>query len=259
MGLLDWALRFLFCFSCFVLDTARAEEVQPFDSFFDKTCKQPFDAARLVREYNQTKLCEGKWIDFSAYFKGASYGLGKDGNGGEIQIFEDYSPEDFEMPRPRHLKKVNGRWETETGKAFFGDEIGETETGKEEHIQIPNRICVLEVQGYFDSTGALMDCDLKEYPLLMPKDRSDISIVKSRASINALQSAISGNSAAAKSASATATPHPGPLYSLVVPYNDAFGHSFTTGVSMLAFIYPMLANDPTSRVLAPQSGPLRGV
>jgi len=64
-----------------------------------------FDATRLVKEYNQTKACDGKWIAFQSYFSGASYGLGKDG--GEIPIFPDNAPEDFESGCPGVW---HGRW-----------------------------------------------------------------------------------------------------------------------------------------------------
>jgi hypothetical protein len=47
--------------------------------------------------------------------------------------------------------------------------------------------------------------------------------------------------------------HP-PLFSVVIPYNDAFSHTFSTGVSMCVYMIPTLINNPHARILVPEKG-----
>ena len=118
--------------------------------------------------------------------------------------------------------------------------------GRDDHLTLPSSVCVVERDGYFSSTGLLLDCNA-QYPLVMPRGRSDISME------------LRGVQPRATSPSPRVIIHNGPVFSLILPYNDMFGHVFTTAVSLAAQVLPLVMSSNDSVVLVPEAGALMSV
>jgi len=114
--------------------------------------------------------------------------------------------------------------------------------GVDDYLSLPSSVCVLEHDGYFSSTGLLLDCSA-QYPLVMPKGRPDISM-----ELRALQPSATSSSRVIL--------HDGPVFSLILPYNDMFGHVFTTAVSLAAQVLPLVTSSSNALVLVPEAGAL---
>ena len=98
----------------------------------------------------------------------------------------------------------------------------------------------MTINGWFNEKGLLFDC-INQYPLIMKKERKDLSLVLQHdAPLDSMVYRSHQNST---------------LYSVIIPFNEAFSHSFSTGVSMCVYMFPLLAMDNQSKVLIPSRGP----
>jgi hypothetical protein len=114
-------------------------------------------------------------------------------------------------------------------------------------MSIPKDVCVFSVEGWFNHRGALIDCT-KQYPLLMRRTRKDLALEVSRTDLQ-----LYGTRGRVREVTK------GHLYSVVIPFNSAFSHSFSTGVSMLVYMLPLLARDADAKLLVPSQGPFRSL
>ena len=145
----------------------------------------------------------------------------------EIGLFRS---DDFIMNPPRHLSKaVDGSWKEEAPASA---------------IVIPQEFCVFETAGWFAANGLLFDCN-QQYPLIV-KNRPDFSN----------KMILKGSELVSKGVVSNIS---GPLYSVVIPYNGAFSHTFSTGVSMLVYILHFMGKESNkdSRILVPPDGPFQ--
>jgi hypothetical protein len=144
-------------------------------------------------------------------------------NFSEIGIFEN---DDFKMYPPRHLNKVNPHKFEEIVHSDF--------------LEIPKKLCFFYTDGWFYSNGLLLDCQ-KQYPLLVKRYRKDLNIEISGQLQMSVKLRIFNDE----------------LFSNLCPFNSAFSHSFTIGISMMTYILPRLLNNPLARVLIPSRGPIK--
>lgn len=174
----------------------------------------------LRPEWDHRKICpDNDWIRFSSI-----------GN---------FTEEDFRMYRPRHLIRHQSAWKEETS---------------DDYLRIPEDFCVFMTNGWFTHNGALFDCKT-QYPLIMKKDRKDLDLtIKTVSSMRAIKPR---HHPLYGSQVHNLTNHT--LYSLIIPFNDAFSHVFSTGVSMSVYTLYMMGIDPTAKVLIPSKGPFQSL
>lgn len=132
--------------------------------------------------------------------------------------------DDFKMYPPRHLRQTHQHQWVEEHSVHY--------------LEIPQSFCFFKTAGWFMGNGAMFDCN-NQYPLLTKQERKDLSLIVETEKI---------------SRRSKCRFHGELLFSALIPFNDAFSHSFSTGVSLIAYMLPLMANT-SAKILVPSTGP----